>query len=153
MHAHYTAPQREAIGRVVREMRKRKRLTQAQLAEAAGITPTFICKVELGIASLGADGVSRLASALGVSAAELEAGAPQAIAHAAPAASVAPLRLPRDRAVADSSTPYVSRRELAAAARLATDAECAPAIDLLANKLTLPRHTVVARLLTPTPEE
>lgn len=64
---------RELFGRRVRELRTRRRLTQQQLGEMAGMHPAYIGGVERGERNITLDGVERLAHALGVSPAELVA--------------------------------------------------------------------------------
>ena len=57
-----------AVGKRVRDARVAKGLTQEQLAELAGVSPTYISVVERGIKSPQLDTFVPLCNALGVSA-------------------------------------------------------------------------------------
>jgi transcriptional regulator with XRE-family HTH domain len=61
----------EAFGKRVRELRLEKGMTQEQLAEAAGLHPTFISNVERGYRNSTLSTLVRLADALGEKPAEL----------------------------------------------------------------------------------
>lgn len=56
---------RERIGKRIAEIRKSKGLSQAKLAEAAGIDSGHIARIELGKYSTGIDVLSKIAEALG----------------------------------------------------------------------------------------
>jgi transcriptional regulator with XRE-family HTH domain len=62
---------RRAFGSRVRELRKAKRLSQEALAERAGLHWVYVSGIERGLRAPTLDVVGRLASALGVSPAEL----------------------------------------------------------------------------------
>lgn len=55
----------------LRELRRARGLSQAQLAEAATITPTYVTRLEAGASAPNVDTVARLAEALGVGVADL----------------------------------------------------------------------------------
>jgi transcriptional regulator with XRE-family HTH domain len=59
------------FGRRLRELRASRGLTQAQLAESAGVTVSYITRLEAGYYAPGIDLVQKLATALGTSAADL----------------------------------------------------------------------------------
>ncbi|WP_324717994.1 helix-turn-helix transcriptional regulator [Carboxydochorda subterranea] len=61
----------QELGRYLRALRRQQNLTQEQLAEKAGIHPTFISRIEGGRAMPSLDVLTRLAGALGVSAADV----------------------------------------------------------------------------------
>lgn len=67
---------RAAVGQRMRELRQRAGLTQAQLADAAGLSRGFYLRVEAGRRTLSLDNVFAIAAALGVSIRELFAGLP-----------------------------------------------------------------------------
>ena len=54
------------MGRRVRNLRKKARLTQAQLAERAGITPDYMGRIERGQGAVTLETLNRIAKALGV---------------------------------------------------------------------------------------
>ena len=60
-----------AVGERVRSARNRAGMTQEQLAEAAGLHPTFVSNVERGYRVPTVATLVRLASALGVTAGSL----------------------------------------------------------------------------------
>jgi transcriptional regulator with XRE-family HTH domain len=61
------SPQGKKLGEIVRELRERQRLTQAQLAERAQLALSYITLLESGQqANLTPSALSRLARALGV---------------------------------------------------------------------------------------
>jgi transcriptional regulator with XRE-family HTH domain len=62
---------RGAFGRRIRELRKDKGLSQEALAERAGLHWTYVSGVERGLRTPGLDVIGRLATALGLSPAEL----------------------------------------------------------------------------------
>lgn len=55
---------RQRIGKRIAELRKVKGLTQAKLAELAGLTSGNIARIETGKHSTGIDILSKIASAL-----------------------------------------------------------------------------------------
>jgi len=55
---------KKKFGRRVRSLRKLRDLTQEQLAEAGGISPEYVGKIERGQASPSFDSITRLASAI-----------------------------------------------------------------------------------------
>lgn len=57
-----------ALGRMVRERRRALRLTQAQLAELAGISVAFVGHIERGTRILSVETLFRLCAVLGLSA-------------------------------------------------------------------------------------
>jgi len=61
----------ERLGRRVRELRKRKRLTQTELAEKAGIDPKYIGQIERGETNPTVRLLANIAQALDISLAEL----------------------------------------------------------------------------------
>lgn len=70
----YTNPNNHAAlvaGRNIRWLRQQQRLTQAALADAAGIGQTYVGQLERGQKNATLDVLSALASALGVSVAAL----------------------------------------------------------------------------------
>ncbi|MGW2421379.1 helix-turn-helix domain-containing protein [Streptomyces sp. NPDC001709] len=62
---------RQAFGRRLKDLRVRARLSQAQLAEAAGMNRVFYVGVEGGRRNVSLDKVFALADALGVEVGEL----------------------------------------------------------------------------------
>ena len=61
----------QQLGRYLRALRRPQNLTQEQLAEKAGIHPTFVSRIESGRAMPSLDVLARVARALGVSAADV----------------------------------------------------------------------------------
>ncbi|WP_366945198.1 helix-turn-helix transcriptional regulator [Zoogloea sp.] len=61
----------QAFGRVVRELRQRKRLSQEKLAFAAGLDRNYISLIELGKNSASVKTIFKLCTALGVRPSEL----------------------------------------------------------------------------------
>lgn len=61
----------EALGRVVRELRAERGMTQRQLGDAADVNETWISHIEAGRTNPAWGTVDRLARALGVSIAEI----------------------------------------------------------------------------------
>ncbi len=59
------------FGRVVRERREAKGLSQERFAEIAGIHRTYVSAIELGKVRLGLDAAYRVATGLGVPLSEL----------------------------------------------------------------------------------
>lgn len=55
----------------LRELRRSRGMSQAELAEAATITPTYVSRLEAGSSAPNIDTVARLSEALGVPIAEL----------------------------------------------------------------------------------
>lgn len=64
-------PERSAFGDRVRELRRARDLSQEALADLARLHRTYISSLERGERNVGLDNVARLASALGVTVAEL----------------------------------------------------------------------------------
>lgn len=65
-----------AFATTLRQLRQRRRLTQRELAEAAGLSQAYLSQLERGLRPVNpVDVVERLASALKVSPSRLEAGA------------------------------------------------------------------------------
>lgn len=62
---------KQELGRYLRTLRRRQELTQEQVAERAGVHPTFVSRIESGRAMPSLDVLARLAGALGVSAADV----------------------------------------------------------------------------------
>lgn len=60
-----------ALGLNVRRRREAKTLTQEQLAEKAGLDPTYISGIERGLRNPGIKNVAKLARALGLTTSEL----------------------------------------------------------------------------------
>ena len=69
------APDRVALGRAVRSMRKRQEWTLEALAERAGLHWTYIGGIERGERNPSWENVVKLAQALGVKVSELAAEA------------------------------------------------------------------------------
>jgi transcriptional regulator with XRE-family HTH domain len=66
------SPKEKKLGEVVRELRERQGLTQAQLAERAQLALSYITLLEAGQqVNLSPSAVGRLARALGVAARQL----------------------------------------------------------------------------------
>lgn len=61
---------KKLFGRLVAAHRKRRGLTQAELAEATGLSPDMIARVETGTTGASFGSIERLAEALSVDAAE-----------------------------------------------------------------------------------
>lgn len=70
------AARREAVGSRMRELRKHAGLTQAQVADAAGLSRFFYLEIEAGHRTLSLDSVLAIADALGISVRELFTGLP-----------------------------------------------------------------------------
>lgn len=68
MTAHHTVV---AVGSNLRRLRRQARLTQAALAEAAGIAQTYVGQIERAKKNVTLEVLGRLATALGVAPAEL----------------------------------------------------------------------------------
>jgi transcriptional regulator with XRE-family HTH domain len=64
-----------ALGRVVRQIRTERDLTQAEVARAMDVDPSVISHLELGHSNPAWGSVKRLAAALGVTIADLAAQA------------------------------------------------------------------------------
>jgi transcriptional regulator with XRE-family HTH domain len=62
---------RKRFGKLVAAHRKRRGMTQAQLAEAAELSPTMIVRIENGSSGARFPSIERIAGALGVDPAEL----------------------------------------------------------------------------------
>jgi len=60
-----------ALGLNVRRQREAKQLTQENLAERAGLDPTYISGIERGLRNPGIKNVAKLAKALDLTTAEL----------------------------------------------------------------------------------
>lgn len=79
------------IGDRIRETRKRRGMSMADLARSAGVSPGAVSRIEGGERSPGSDTAARLARALGVEVGSLmDEEAPQAPPVGSPARSVAP---------------------------------------------------------------
>ena len=65
---HYKKLDQALLGKRIRECRKRKHLTQAQLAEMLNISPKFICEIERGSKGIALKNFVLLIQALDVSA-------------------------------------------------------------------------------------
>jgi transcriptional regulator with XRE-family HTH domain len=74
----------ERFARRLKELRPERGMTQADLAEKAGVTTTYVSKLENAGAAPGIDLVQKLAEALGVRAAELIPNDPPDDAAAVP---------------------------------------------------------------------
>ena len=61
----------EAFSERLRELRRSRGMTQAELAKAARVTGSYVWKLEAGVSAPGIDLVERLASALGTSLSDL----------------------------------------------------------------------------------
>jgi len=59
------------LGKVIRELREERKLTQEAVAHAAGVHPTWVSRLESGTLNPSWGMVSRVASALGVEVSEL----------------------------------------------------------------------------------
>lgn len=71
-----TPPTREqTVGARIRDIRRRSNVTLRTLAEAAGVSESFVSQVERGVANPSMASLSRLADALGVNIASLFSGA------------------------------------------------------------------------------
>lgn len=60
-----TMDERQRIGKLISEIRKKKGLSQTQLAERCGMHQGHIARVELGKYSVGLDTLANIAEALG----------------------------------------------------------------------------------------
>jgi transcriptional regulator with XRE-family HTH domain len=58
-------PDRKQFGKKVRQLRLAKEWTQEDLAERAGLHPTYVGGVERGERNLGLDNILKIARALG----------------------------------------------------------------------------------------
>jgi transcriptional regulator with XRE-family HTH domain len=56
----------DSLGTRIRNLRKTKRLTMKDLSRIAGISPGFLCDVELGKRSMSVDRLKKVAKALEV---------------------------------------------------------------------------------------
>ena len=65
---------RSAFGQRIRELRRRKRLSQEQLAARADLHWTYVSGIERGVRDPGLRTMARLATALGVSLSDLVHG-------------------------------------------------------------------------------
>lgn len=68
---------RKRLGKTIRELRLEKGWTQEELAEQAGIHPTYIGGVERGERNIGFDNILNIARALQVPPSALFAGLPK----------------------------------------------------------------------------
>lgn len=66
-----TSPDQRAVGRALRELRKRAGLTQEQVAERMGTSSTYLSRLEAGQRDIRLSTVLRLLDALGVDLHEL----------------------------------------------------------------------------------
>ena len=48
----------------IRQYRLKRRMTQEQLAEAAGLSPSYISQIESGRKNIGMEGLNKVATAL-----------------------------------------------------------------------------------------
>ncbi|MBI2058708.1 MAG: helix-turn-helix transcriptional regulator [Nitrospirae bacterium] len=72
----------QQVGRRIRELRKRRKLSQEKLAELAGIHPTHMNRIEAGRINMTAAVLQGIGKSLGVSVAELvDVGAEQGAAE------------------------------------------------------------------------
>ncbi len=62
-----TTPERLAFGATVKELRKHRNWTQAQLAERAGLHRSAVALLEVGLREPSLSIITRIATALGVS--------------------------------------------------------------------------------------
>lgn len=83
-------PIRERVGRAVRAARKTSGLSQAKLAEAAGLTWEYVSRLERATMEPGIERLERIAAALGVPLASLLGPEPES-EISAPARRVAAL--------------------------------------------------------------
>ncbi len=60
-----TMDERQRIGKLISEIRKKKGLSQTQIAERCGMHQGHIARVELGKYSVGLDTLANIAEALG----------------------------------------------------------------------------------------
>jgi transcriptional regulator with XRE-family HTH domain len=67
------APATEALGLAVRELRKRRGLSQEELAHASGLHPTYISGIERGLRNPTWRSIGRVCEALQVKVSELAA--------------------------------------------------------------------------------
>jgi transcriptional regulator with XRE-family HTH domain len=65
-----------AIGKHIRDMRTRSGDTQAELAALAGLSTSYVSRIEAGLRKPGSEALARLSHALGVTSAELSGTAP-----------------------------------------------------------------------------
>ena len=66
-----TQPEGVVFGRRLRELREKRGLTQAELADAAGLTSVYISNMETGVAVPSLTTILRLATALGCKVSQL----------------------------------------------------------------------------------
>jgi transcriptional regulator with XRE-family HTH domain len=71
--ARVTAPTVTEYGRLLREFRERRRMTQGRLAQAAGYDATYVSRLESGQREPSREAVERLADVLCLSAGERSA--------------------------------------------------------------------------------
>ena len=60
-----TSPDQQAVGRALRELRKRAGLTQEQVAERMGTSSTYLSRLEAGQRDIRLSTLLRLLAALG----------------------------------------------------------------------------------------
>ena len=72
-----TQPHRLRFGKTVRQLRLAKAWTQEDLAERAGIHPTYVGGIERGERNVGLDNIVRIAKALREHPSALFAGLPK----------------------------------------------------------------------------
>jgi HTH-type transcriptional regulator/antitoxin HipB len=60
-----TSPDQQAVGRALRELRKRTGLTQEQVAERMGTSSTYLSRLEAGQRDIRLSTILRLLDALG----------------------------------------------------------------------------------------
>ena len=67
------------IGKRIREIRKRKKISQAALSDMVDITPTFISYIESGLKGMSIETLVAISNALGVTTMQYSRQALQAI--------------------------------------------------------------------------
>ncbi len=68
---HTAAAVKTAVGKRIRHLRKARALTQRELAERAGLHPTYLAGIERGERNPGLENMTAIAVALGVTLDEL----------------------------------------------------------------------------------
>jgi quercetin dioxygenase-like cupin family protein/ribosome-binding protein aMBF1 (putative translation factor) len=75
------------VGRMIRQQRKARQLTLAQLAELANVSTSYVSQVERGVANPTLASLKTLSSALGITVGSLLEGTPNGFASTAPTAA------------------------------------------------------------------